>query len=71
LLVPERFRAFEDDPEGNGVLRRLLESTARFKPAGISLDAKFVSDHWVLGEKELGIPGADDPVAVLTTGARL
>jgi hypothetical protein len=70
LMIPPRFREFEDDPEVPELRRRLAQALNRFRPAGVALDIGFIDERWILGEGTLGEAGGS-AVAALTGGMML
>ncbi len=70
LMIPPRFRQFEDDPEAPELRRRLAQAVNRFRPAGVALEIGFIDEHWVLGDGVLGEAGGS-ALAALTAGMML
>ena len=72
VLIPPRFRALTEDPEGVAVTHAVNKALERFRPAGISIETVFIDNRWVLGDGviEEGA-GQADALAVLTGGMEL
>lgn len=58
VLIPPRFRALTDDPEGVEVTRRVTAALDRFRPAGVAVETMFLDDRWVLGQGTLAEAGS-------------
>lgn len=72
VLIPARFRALDDDPEGTVVTTRVTESLERFRPAGVAIETRFIDDRWVLGDSVLNDDaGGADALAALSGGTVL
>jgi len=70
LMIPPRFREFEDDPETPELRRRLAQAVNRFRSAGVALEIGFVDEHWILPVGTLGEPDGS-AVAALSAGMLL
>lgn len=69
VLIPPRFRALTDDPEGTIVTQRVTESLERFRPSGVEVETVFIDDRWVLGESVLNDEaGQEDALMALNGG---
>lgn len=68
LLIPARFRGFEDDPEAAEIRRRVAVAVERFRPAGVELVVEFVDDRWVLGGSVLRTGDPVDLIEQLQSG---
>jgi hypothetical protein len=59
VLIPPRFRALTNDPEGIDVTRRVTAALDRFRPVGVAVETMFIDDRWVLGQGTLADEGSD------------
>jgi hypothetical protein len=71
IIIPSRFRAWEDDPEGADTRQRVAFAADRFRPAGVAVSVDFIEENWVLGQAVLGAAGSDDLIAQLRAGTAL
>ena len=72
VLIPPRFRALSDEPEGVEVTRRVTDALERFRPAGVAVETAFIDERWTLGEAALGgAEGAPEPLLALGGGTVL
>ena len=72
VLIPPRFRALSDDPDGIDVTRRVTDAIERFRPLGIAVETMFTDDRWVLGQGTLANQGSDiNALFALTNGTTL
>ena len=58
VLIPPRFRALSDDPDGIEVTRRVTEAVDRFRPVGVAVETVFTDERWVLGQGRLADDGS-------------
>lgn len=69
VLIPPRFRELTDDPEGVVVTRRVSDALDRFRPAGVTLETRFIDDRWILGESAINDEaGGEDALLALSGG---
>lgn len=72
VLIPPRFRALTDDPEGLAVTQAVTRALDRFRPAGVSIETVFIDKRWVLGEGAIDAgAGETDALAALAGGTEL
>ena len=72
VLIPPRFRALSDDPDGIDVTRRVTEAIERFRPVGVAVETMFTDDRWVLGQGTLADEGSGiGALFALTSGTVL
>ncbi len=60
LLIPPRFRTYDDNADGLMVREAVKHSIQRFRPAGIDVQVDFVQEDWLMGEAQL--PGDEAAV---------
>ncbi len=69
VLIPPRFRELSDDPEGTVVTRRVTDALDRFRPAGVTVETRFIDDRWILGESAINDEtGGEDALIALSGG---
>lgn len=71
IVIPPRFRNYDDDPEGTVLRQSLARTLGRFRPAGVALEIAFADERWTLGQGVLSTAADDDPLAVLPGGTVL
>ena len=72
VLIPPRFRALSDDPDGIDITRRVTEAIERFRPVGVAVETMFTDDRWVLGQGTLADEGSGSgALFALTSGTVL
>lgn len=72
VLIPPRFRALTDDPEGVEVTRQLTTALDRFRPLGVAVETMFIDDRWLLGQGTLADADSDaQPLFALQGGTVL
>ncbi len=58
VLIPPRFRALSDDPDGVEVTRRVTDAVDRFRPIGVAVETVFTDERWVLGQGMIADEGS-------------
>lgn len=72
VLIPPRFRELTDDPEGVVVTRRVTDALDRFRPAGVTVETRFIDDRWILGDSAINDEaGGEDALLALSGGTVL